>query len=345
MINIGIIGCGKIAQIRHIPEYLENPDVALRGFYDINTERARELAEKYKGKAYASYEELLMDTSIDAVSVCVANYAHAEVSIAALNAGKHVLCEKPMAISLQECLDMVSAAEKNKRYLMIGQNQRLTKAHVTAKRLMKQGAIGKPLLFRMTFGHGGPEMWSVDTGKSTWFFDPKRAAMGAMADLGVHKTDLVHYLFDGTIVEVTANIATLDKRDAEGNLIGLDDNGICICKLDNGIMGTVAVSWTFYGQEDNSTIIYGTEGTMRIYDDPEYAIILWRKGGEEIKYKLDKIQTNDNQTKSGVIDEFVEALKEDRDPVASGKEVLKSMRAVFACIESSDLGQTVKVNQ
>ena len=109
-IRVGIFGCGKIAQVRHIPEYVANPYAEIRGFYDLNTKRAQELAEKYGGKAYDSYEALLADPDIDAVSVCAANHVHAEISIAALKAGKHVLCEKPMAISLEECEAMVQAA-------------------------------------------------------------------------------------------------------------------------------------------------------------------------------------------------------------------------------------------
>ena len=81
-IKVGIIGCGKIAQVRHIPEYAANPNTEVYGFYDINLARAEELAKQYGGKAYASYEELLADPEIVAVSVCAANHAHAEISIA-----------------------------------------------------------------------------------------------------------------------------------------------------------------------------------------------------------------------------------------------------------------------
>ena len=82
-IGIGILGCGKIAQVRHIPEYADNPDAELKGFFDLSLERAQEMAKKYGGKAYATAEELLADPEIDAVSVCVANNAHAELSIQA----------------------------------------------------------------------------------------------------------------------------------------------------------------------------------------------------------------------------------------------------------------------
>lgn len=147
MIKIGIIGCGKIAQVRHIPEYLENKNVCLAGFYDLNLDRAKKLAEQYDAKAYNSYEELLADEEIEAVSVCAANIVHAEITIAALNAGKHVLCEKPMATTLEDCEAMVEAAKINKKYLMIDQNQRLAKAHIEAKKMIEEGVIGDIITF------------------------------------------------------------------------------------------------------------------------------------------------------------------------------------------------------
>ena len=83
---------------------------------------------------------------------------------------------------------------------MIGQNQRLARGHVLAKQLIERGDIGRIITFRTTFGHGGPEGWSIDPGRDTWFFDKKKAAMGAMADLGIHKTDLIQYLLGEHVV-------------------------------------------------------------------------------------------------------------------------------------------------
>lgn len=343
MFGIGIIGCGKIAQVRHIPEYLENPNAEIRGYFDLNLQRAQELAEKFGGKAFASVEELLADPSIDAVSVCVANFAHAEMTIKALEAGKHVLCEKPMAVTLAECEAMVAAAKKAGKHLMIGHNQRLAKAHMVAKKMIEEGAIGRILTFRTTFGHGGPETWSIDPGKSVWFFDKKRAAMGAMADLGIHKTDLVQFLTGQKVVRTTARLTTLDKRDAGGNLIGVDDNAFCIYELSGGAYGTMTASWTYYAAEDNSTILYGTKGTMRIYDDPAHSIVVNKSSGETEYYDVEQIQTNDNQTKSGIIDLWMEALVQDKEPEISGESALSAMRAVFASLVSSEKGCTVEI--
>ena len=345
MLRIGMIGCGKIAQVRHIPEYADNEEAVLAGFYDLNDERAKALAAQYGGTVYRTYQEMLEDDGIDAVSVCTANDSHAQITIAALKAGKHVLCEKPMALSLEECEAMVRAAEEADRYLMIGHNQRLAKAHARARQLVVEGRIGRIVSFKSNFSHGGPETWSIDPGRAVWFFDKKRAVLGAMADLGIHKTDLVQFLTGSRVKEVTAYLGTLDKRYEDGSPIDVDDNAFCIYRMENGCVGTVSVSWTCYGQEDNSTILYGTEGVMKIYSDPCHSIVLELKDGTTEYYDIDKIQTNDNQTKSGVIDLFIDCLKNNTPPEISGREALNAMRAVFAAVESSAVGKKVIVEQ
>ena len=345
MIRVGMLGCGKIAQVRHIPEYADNANVQLYAFYNPTVKRAEDMAAKYGGKVYATAEELIADPNIDAVSVCAANYAHAELTIKALKAGKHVLCEKPMAVTIEECEEMVKAAKESGKYLMIAHNQRLAKAHVCAKQLIDDGLIGDIVSFRTTFGHGGPETWSINPGKNTWFFDKSKAAMGVMADLGVHKTDLIHFLTGQRVIRTTAKLTTLDKRGEDGELIGVDDNAFCIYEMTGGIVGTMTASWTFYGAEDNSTILYGTKGIMRIYDDPAHSIVVKLATGEEKFYDVEQIQTNDNQTKSGVIDLWVDCIVNGKAPEISGESALYAMRAVFASIKSSEIGQAVEIEE
>lgn len=345
MFRIGIIGCGKISQVRHIPEYHAHPQAQLAGYFDLNRPRAEEMAARYGGAVYDSWQALIQDPTIHAVSVCAANHAHCEITVAALEAGKHVLCEKPMATTLEECETMVAAARRTGQYLMVGHNQRLAKAHAKARALISEGAIGEIVTFRTTFGHSGPETWSIDPGQSVWFFDKKLAAMGAMADLGIHKTDLIQFLTGQRVVEATARVVTLDKKGPDGSLIGVDDNAICIYRMSGGALGTMTASWTYYGAEDNTTILYGTKGIMRLYDDPTWSIQVTTAQGERICYDIDKIQTNDAQTKSGVIDLFMDCLVRDVPPEISGEEALAAMRAVFACLESSETGRSVAVRQ
>ena len=160
--RVAIVGCGGIAALRHIPamKLLENAEIT--AYYDLFYDRAKEYAAKYGGTAYENYDTMLAEAPVDAVVVCTAARSHCEMTVKALLAGKHVLCEKPMAASLEEAEAMVEAANKNGRYLMIDQNQRLTKGHQYAKRLIERGEIGKIITFQTSFGHGGPEKWSID---------------------------------------------------------------------------------------------------------------------------------------------------------------------------------------
>lgn len=347
MKRIGIIGCGKIAQVRHIPELNANPDAQIVGYYNPTRSRAEEMVAKYGGKVYDSIDELLADESIDAVVISLANVAHAEASIQALQSGKAVLCEKPMATTLEECEAMVAASVKYNKPLMIAQNQRLTKAHELARQLVAEGRIGRVVSFRTTFGHGGPETWSINPGKGTWFFDKQKAAMGAMADLGIHKTDLIQYLLGQNVVKVKAVLTTLDKTDVTGELIGVDDNAICIYTMEDGAIGTMTVSWTYYGVEDNSTILYGTKGIMRIYDNPSYAIEIIGQDGTKEQLDVEPIQTNDNQTTSGMSDLFIKVLESGatQEFPISAASVLPAMRVIFAAIESDREGQEITITE
>jgi len=343
MIKVGVIGCGKIAQVRHLPEYADHEAVEIAGVFDLCKERRDEIAAKYGAVSYQAYQDLLNNPDIDAVSICTANKTHCEITIDALNAGKHVLCEKPMAVSLDECERMVAAAKENNRFLMIGHNQRLAKTHAKARNLIESGEIGKILTYRTSFGHSGPETWAIDN-KNVWFFDKNASAFGALADLGIHKTDLIQFLTGQKVKEVMAYIGTLDKRTPDGKFIGVDDNAILIYKMDGGIVGTLTASWTLYGSEDNSTVLYGTEGVMHIYDNPDYSLVIEKPNGEKVFYRLDQIQTNDNQIKSGVIDLWVDCLLHNKEPEISGEEALTAMKAVFASVESSKAGKMVVID-
>lgn len=343
MVRVGMIGCGSITRFRHAPEYSANPDAAIAGFFDPVSQRARDLAARFGGKVYESYEEMLGDPDIDAVSVCTSNKFHAPVTIAALHAGKHVLCEKPIATSLPEAEDMVRTARETGKYLMIGHNQRLVQAHVRAREILESGELGRILSFRTSFAHAGPEAWSVDKSSHTWFFKKGDAFMGAMGDLGIHKADLIRWLIGDEIVEVHAVTTTLDKKDGNGTLIEVDDNAICILKSRRGMIGTLTASWTNYGEEDNCTVLFCTKGVMKIFNTDEYPIEVIKKNGEKSYHKVGRIQTNDNQTKSGIIDMFITSIVNGTPPEISGEEGLAALKIVLACIESSESGKAVTI--
>ncbi len=346
-IRVGIIGCGAISVRRHLPEYVAREDVEIAAIYNRTRSKAEEVQREYGGVVCDSIEQLV-NMDIDAVSVCTANSRHAHDAILALQAGKHVLCEKPMDVAIYKCIAMVEEAEKAGKLLMIAQNQRFSSAHVKAKELIDAGEIGRIVSFETKFGHSGPERWTGSD--DTWFFKKTDAGMGALADLGIHKTDLVHYLTGQTITEVYAHTATLDKKYPDGNPIDVEDNAWCIYKLADGATGTMHASWTDYGQEYNSIVIHGTEGSIRCYDDREYSLIVEKSDGRQNFLSTEKMMTNTDQTigtgenlHSGVIDEFIESIKKERVCRCTGAEALKSMRVIFAAMASSEIGRMITI--
>ncbi len=335
IIHAAVCGGGAVAQTRHLPEYAANPHAEIAGILDFNQARAEELCERYGGRAYASLEEVLEDKNVEAVSICTPNATHAEYTIRALEAGKHVLVEKPMALSLGETRDMMEAQKRAGKILMLGHNQRMVKAHIKAKELLKSGAIGDLLFFQCNFKHAGPEVWSIDPGAATWFFQKDKANFGVMGDLGAHKIDLIRYLTDSEIQSVFANMMTLDKKLPDGSPIELEDNAVCMFQMENGLPGIMNFSWTNYGGEDNGSTIYGTKGVMKIFGDYVDDIVLEMRDGVQVKYSVGAIQTNQNQTKSGVIDEFISSILENREPVVTAIDGHNTLAVIETAMQSA----------
>lgn len=229
---------------------------------------------------------------------------------------------------------------------MIGQNQRLAKAHVKAREIIESSELGKVISFQTKFCHPGPEGWTGK--KDSWFFDKKVASFGVMADLGVHKTDLIHYLTGQRIIRTSALLATIDKKYPNGTPITVDDNAFAIYTLENGATGTMHVSWTNYGNEDNSTKIYMEGGTIRCYDDEKYSLIVEKADGTVNKFALDmltsnKEQTSGGRTSTGIIDEFINSIMTNSPPSISGESVMDAMKVIFANEHSAEISSSVNI--
>ena len=342
VVRYGIIGAGAIGQRRHIPECAANPDSVVAAIADPVKDRVVDIAAKYTATPFTDYREMLRQTDLDAVVVCGPNKLHAPMTLDALKAGLHVLCEKPMATTRQDAKKMIAAAKKAKKHLMIGLNQRLMPPHIRAKEILDSGRLGKPLAFRTAFQHPGPEGWSVDANRS-WFFDPVAAFMGVTGDLGVHKADLMRWLLGQEFDEVGGIITTLDKRDAKGKLIGLDDNAVLTLKTKQGIVGSMTLSWTNYGAEENYTIVYCSKGVLSIGTDPTWGVIVDYRNGEREMHKVGEMATNIKQVASGVIDSFTEAILKKKAPAIDGEEGYKCLNVILTAMESAQAGKVMKI--
>lgn len=340
-LRVAVAGCGQIARTRHAPEYQQNPNVQIVGFYDVNPARAAEMAQQFGGKVYTDFPQLLGDTEVDAISVCTPNFLHAQHSIDAMRSGKDVLCEKPMALNMGEANEMLRVQRETGRLLMPGHNQRFVRAHIRARELLEAGEIGRVLMVQTNFKHAGPEFWSVEGG-GTWFLSKEKAHFGVLGDLGAHKIDLVRYLLGDELDWIFARLSTLDKRTPQGELIDIEDNAVCLFTMKNGISGTMHVSWTNYGQEDNSTVVYGTKGALKIFASELDDIVVQLADGSTVKHSVGAISTNTNQIKSGIIDAFVAAAQGGDLPV-TGEDGKRTLACLVAARASGETGTWTKV--
>jgi len=334
-----VLGCGAIAQRRHVPEYANRKDIELVALVDPKLDRAKELAALYKvPAAFPDYRPALK-LKPDLVSVCSPNAYHAAQTIAALRGGAHVLCEKPMAVSMKEARAMIAAAKAAGRQLMIGQNQRMAPSHVRGKQIYHSGILGRCLGFRATFAHGGPELWSVD-GPRCQFFKKREAVLGSMADLGVHKLDLVRWLLDDDFVTAAGFYGRLDKSPR----CEVEDTAFAVLTTERGTMGSLFAGWIYKVGCDNSTVLYCQKGQLRLEDDPQYPVIVEMADGERQFIRTGASgTTKENQASSGIVDAFVGAVQSGRRVPIPGEDAANSLAAVLACIQSADTGRIVRV--
>lgn len=339
MIGVGIIGCGAITGYRHAPEFSTNPYSKIIGYFNPGYEKAEIVAAKYGGRVYTSCDEMLKDPLVDAVCICAPNKYHASLSIAAMEAGKHVLCEKPIATTIEEGVKMIEASERKKKILMIAHDLKFEYAHKKAKEIILNGDMGRILSFRTTFGHRGPEHWSTEQGMNSWFFRKEDACSGVLGDLGIHKAHLIEWLIEDPIEEVKAFSSVRDKKKENGNYVETYDNSICLLRTKSGIIGTLTASWTYYDKMDKSTVIYCSNGTIEIYNHVEIPLILAKNTKERICYSFDK------QSRSGIADSFINSIMNMTSPAVSGEEGLRALKVIMACAEACEKDITVKVKE
>ncbi len=261
-IGIGMIGCGDIARARFLPVIARSPGLALRGLHSRTSAVCQLLANQYGGAVYLDLDTMLRASEVEAVVIATPHPSHAGLAIRALEAGKHVLCEKPMATSLGDALRIEQAAERSQQVFMALPFDR-SPAMEEAKRLIDSGAIGRVSMADAVLAHRGPK-------HAPWFFDAQKAHWGVLADLGVYMISQLTYLF-GPARTVRGKIDTIfpERRDDNDRPIAatVDDNAAAVLELPNGVLGTVRVNWCSPSDHRNvicQTRIHGTTGMIFI---------------------------------------------------------------------------------
>jgi UDP-N-acetyl-2-amino-2-deoxyglucuronate dehydrogenase len=253
MINFAIVGCGRIAQ-RHAEHISKRGK--LIAVCDVVAEKANAMAESYGAVAYTDYAEMLKnETTIDVVAVCSPNGLHAIHSIEGLKAGYHVLCEKPMGLTVQECGDMIQAAERaNKRLFAIKQN-RYNPPVAAVKEVIESGKLGKVLSIQLSCFWNRNTDYYANSWKGTKDLDG-----GTLFTQFSHFVDLLYWLI-GDVDEVAAMMGNF----AHQGIIEFEDTGVVILKFTNGAIGTINYTVnSFQKNMEGSLTIFGEKGTVKI---------------------------------------------------------------------------------
>lgn len=347
-VKIGVIGAGSISEM-HFNGYEKNPYAEIFAVCDVNEERAKEKAGLYKAtKHYSDYRELLLDKEIDAVSICTWNHSHAEISIAALKAGKHVLVEKPLTTSVEKALEIEKAVKESGKLLQVGFVRRYASNTKILKSFIDAGDLGsiyyaKASCLRRLGNPGG------------WFSDKSRSGGGPLIDIGVHVIDLCWYLMGRPKVKsITGNtyrklgnrshiqnLSFYQAADYDSSKNDVEDMTNALVRFENGASLFVDVSFTLHAKKDETQVkLYGDKGGAEIEPEPH---IVSEKHNTilNVTPQVDYLTFNFTQAFQSEIDHFIECITENKEtisPVQDGVEIMKILCGIY---ESSEKGMEV----
>lgn len=248
-VGVGLIGSGFVSEI-HAESLKTVPGVEILAVASPTEEHVKAFAQRHGVKhAFTQYRDLLSMPEIDVVTCAVPNYLHRQVVVDAAEAGKHVICEKPLCMNLREADEMIEACRRAGVKLMYAEELCFTPKYVRAKQLVDEGALGQVYLVKQSEKHFGPH--------SAWFWDVEKSGGGVTMDMGCHAVEFFRWILGRPkAVSVYAQMGTYVHKDKTRG----DDNALIIVEFENGAVGLAEESWAKRGGMDDRAEIYGSEG-------------------------------------------------------------------------------------
>ena len=341
-LRMGVVGLGMGRG--HARGYQEHPQAEMVALCDADGDRlAAAATEMGVSTTYTDAYRMFREAGLDAVSIAVPNKHHAPLTIAALKAGLHVLCEKPMATTVRDARRMNAAATKAKKNLMINFSFRFTEASYALKKQVEAGAIGD-IYFGRTVWHrrrGIPKFGG-------WFGDKELAGGGPLIDLGVHRLDLALWLMgypEPVAVSGSAYNAIAAKRARkERKKYTVEDMACGLVKFDNGATLILEASWALNQPERERMVteLYGDRGGLvhkNVGGGYDFTAELYTEEGGDLFTK--KLDWRTDQTPASY-HEFVNSILEKREPLATGEQGLKVMKILEGIYRSAESGREVR---
>lgn len=351
-LRAGVIGCGDIGQRGHIPGF-QNAGVEIAAVCDANFIRASEVAQKFNvPKSFADYNELLVQPEVDVVAIGLPNALHAPVTIAALEAGKHVLCEKPMSVSSADAQQMIDAARRAGKLLSVNQHMRFDGTSMAMRDAVASGQFGRVYLadVRMIRQNSIP-------GYGSWFTNKDLAGHGALFDIGVHMLDLAMFLLGFPQVAAVKGYLSSALGEQKIGLGGwgidrgaqgrydVDDTAIATLTLRDGGQVRLIVTWAAFGLPEERVILYGTQGgadrTPQIYGN-DHPLRFYRADADG---KIEGYEPDLMNYQGGgwikAIGSFVAAVRGESPLLVLPEQALMTTRILECISESAATGREV----
>ncbi len=336
-LNFGIIGCGRIAY-KHAEAIKKNEKANLLCVCDVVEERAVEYKNKYGAEAhYIDYHEMLEHPGLDVVNICTPSGLHAEMGIAAAKAGKHVIVEKPMALSLKDADDLINACEENGVKLAVCFQNRFNPPVQKLRRALEDGRFGKLTHASAVIRWFRPQdYYDQAPWRGTWAMDG-----GCLMNQSIHNIDLLQWMM-GPVESVFGHTATnLRKIEAE-------DVGVAVLKFKNGSLGVIEASTTIYPENLEETLnIFGEKGTVVLGGIAVNKIETWKFADSKEEHgDMEQHQQEVSNVygfgHNALMDDFIQVVNNDKIPFINGKEGRKALEIILAVYRSVRTGNKVR---
>jgi predicted dehydrogenase len=350
-LRVALVGAGNIAS-HHLPAYRQFPDeVVLVAICDVNEGAARERAQEADvGRVFADVATLLREVDCDALDICVTPDQHAPIAHTAIAAGKHTLVEKPFALTLADCRELVAAADRAGVTLMVAQNQRFLPTHQAARAIIASGELGQVRAVRTD----SVQHWGGFVDAGHWQYDGARAGGGAVIGVGVHRLDLVRFLV-GEVKRVSAVVTTSSPHFVNG----AEEYAAATLEFENGALGQAfATVSAFRSPWSEQLLVFGERGTIHASPAPgnmrsrafvaserrSVPVVEWAdqfQGFEPVDVAAEGLPSESGQVNE--ILHFAACCANGSEPLSSGRDNLGTMRLIAGIYESARRGEPVEL--
>ena len=328
----GILGCGDIAGKTFAPCLVQSDCCELVAVMRRDAAKAREFAEQFGvERAYSDVGQLINDPQVDALVIATPPHVHAEQTVAAARAGKHVLVEKPMAMNPDECRTMIAACREAGVRLGVAYRRRQYPQVVKLKELLAEGAIGRVTLVR---GHYSGWYEATPGEPAHWRLDPSIGGGGVLMDMACHRLE-VSLNLGGRVTEVSAMVEAVEHDWP------VEDSAVLLLRFESGALGVHSTVWTSPPRHDYVEVD-GTQGKL-ILDPMECwadEVLIRRPEGDEI-VKVSPLTGSTGDLP--MLEDFVAAVRAGREPICGGWAGLHTQEVIAAAYESSRIGQVVSI--